>query len=87
MGRPRAAVLTNQGNAGNRWGLNRPLKTAADDSSLLRSLVSLWASYFTPPENSFLDFGFDRYRRLKMSKKQIYYSDKYNDEEFEYRYD
>lgn len=22
-----------------------------------------------------------------MSKKQIYYSDKYNDEEFEYRYD
>ncbi|KAI3368814.1 hypothetical protein L3Q82_025795, partial [Scortum barcoo] len=24
--------------------------------------------------------------RLKMSKKQIYYSDKYNDEEFEYRH-
>lgn len=45
------------------------------------------AGYLTSPENNFLYTNFDSYRRLKMSKKQIYYSDKYNDEEFEYRYD
>lgn len=34
---PRAAASTNQGSAGNRWGLNLPQKTAADDSSSLLS--------------------------------------------------
>lgn len=31
-GRSRAAASANQGGAGSRWGLNRPVKTAADDS-------------------------------------------------------
>ncbi|XP_041647690.1 cyclin-dependent kinases regulatory subunit 2 [Cheilinus undulatus] len=35
---------------------------------------------------SSLDFGGNIYQQLKMSKKQIFYSDKYNDEEFEYRH-
>ncbi len=90
MGSPRAAASTNPGNEGNRWGLNCPPKTAADDSSLLLSklLVGGFLSYtyFTSFESGLFYFSFDRYHSLKMSKKQIYYSDKYNDEEFEYRY-
>ncbi|KAF3834850.1 hypothetical protein F7725_027408 [Dissostichus mawsoni] len=44
------------------------------------------ASVFFPLENCFLGFGFVCYHQLNMSKKQIYYSDKYTDEEFEYRH-
>lgn len=36
------------------------------------------------PQTSFIR---DHCHPPRMSKKQIYYSDKYNDEEFEYRYE
>lgn len=76
-------------NAASRWGLNYPVKTAADDSSPLRSSEAKFVRCLVniTQKNNFLGFSFAHYRQLKMSKKQIYYSDKYNDEEFEYRYD
>lgn len=57
--------------------------SAADGRSLLRSHSLETQSPFAN-QNKFS--GFQPYQRPRMSKKQIYYSDKYNDEDFEYRY-
>lgn len=57
--------------------------SAADGRSLLRSHSLETQSPFAN-QNKFS--GFQPYQPPRMSKKQIYYSDKYNDEDFEYRY-
>lgn len=61
---------------------------APDGRSLLRSLLapSLDTRSHTTSKTSFQASSSDLYQPTKMSKKQIYYSDKYNDEDFEYRY-
>lgn len=57
--------------------------SAADGRSLLRSHSLETQSPFAN-QNKFSRF--QPYQPPRMSKKQIYYSDKYNDEDFEYRY-
>lgn len=74
----RVAKSTNEGE---RCGLNcqrQMTETYCARSSEIQLLGQ--------PQTVFRIFSRDHYHPPRMSKKQIYYSDKYNDEEFEYRY-